>query len=76
MCAQCMVSAMGAVAGATGTRSWLATRRFRWLTPRCLRAVTVLLLAGALLASALLASGSSAPTHAGQGSAPPRAAVR
>jgi hypothetical protein len=58
-----MASAMTAVAGATGLRSWLAARRFSWLTPRRMRAVTIVLLGCALLAAALLASGSSAPAQ-------------
>jgi hypothetical protein len=58
-----MASAMTAVAGATGIRSWLATRRYSWLTRRRMRAVTITLLGCALLAAALLASGSSAPAQ-------------
>lgn len=59
MCMQCMATAMGSGAVATGARSWLATRR--WLTPRRLKACTISLLAGALLASATLVSGSGSP---------------
>jgi hypothetical protein len=55
---QCMMGAMAAGAGATGVRSWLACRSPRWLTPRRLRAVTVLLLGAALIASSVLLSGS------------------
>jgi hypothetical protein len=58
---QCMASAMAAVGGAAGTRSWLSARHFSWLTPRRLRAVTAVLMAAALLASSVLVSGSSAP---------------
>jgi hypothetical protein len=65
VCMQCMANAMAAVAGATGTRAWLGSRTFGWLTPRRLRAATVTLMAVALIASALLVSGSSSPTHAG-----------
>jgi hypothetical protein len=72
MCMQCMIGAMGAGAGATGARSWLATRHFSWLTPKRLRAVTVSLLAAALLASTAGVSGSTpqrAATHAAANSA-------
>jgi hypothetical protein len=60
MCVQCMMSAMGFGAAATGTRSFIAARHFSWLTPGRLRAITVSLLAGALIASALIVSGSTA----------------
>ncbi|HEV3230523.1 MAG TPA: hypothetical protein VGY97_13685 [Solirubrobacteraceae bacterium] len=65
MCVQCMMSAMGFGAAATGTRSFLATRHFSWLTPRRLRMITVSLLASALIASALVVSGSTPrpPVH-------------
>jgi hypothetical protein len=56
-----MANAMAAVAGATGTRAWLGSRRFKWLTPRRLRLATIALMAGALVASALFVSGSSTP---------------
>jgi hypothetical protein len=58
MCTQCMMGAMTAGAGATGIRAWLALRRPGWLTPRRLRVVTIVLLAGALVASATLVGGS------------------
>jgi hypothetical protein len=61
MCMQCMITAMSSGAVATGTRTWLASRRFSWMTPERLRRVTVLLIAAALIASATLVSGSSAP---------------
>lgn len=54
---QCMASAMGAVGAASGTRAFIASRHFGWLTPRRLRALTIVLLAAALLASATLVSG-------------------
>jgi hypothetical protein len=63
MCIQCMASAMTAVGAASGTRAYLATRRFSWLTRRRLRAITVLLGVAAVMASATLVSGSGAPTH-------------
>jgi hypothetical protein len=61
MCMQCMASAMAAVGGAAGTRSWLSARRFSWLTPRRMRMATAVLMAAALLASSVLVSGSSSP---------------
>lgn len=59
MCMQCMASAMTATAGAAGLRAWLATRAFAWLTPRRLKAITVALVAIALLASTVLVGGST-----------------
>jgi hypothetical protein len=57
MCMQCMMGAMTAGAAATGTRSWLATRRWAWLTRVRLRRLTIGLLVGALVASATVLSG-------------------
>jgi hypothetical protein len=57
---QCMMTAMGATAGATGIRSFVAAKHFSWMTPRRLKALTVVLLSAALLVSAMLVSGSSA----------------
>jgi hypothetical protein len=57
MCMQCMASAMGAVGVASGARAFVAARHFSWLTPRRMRAVTIVLLSAALLASATLVSG-------------------
>jgi hypothetical protein len=54
-----MVGAMTATAGAAGIRAWLATRAFHWLTPRRLRAVTIGLIAAALLASTVLVGGAA-----------------
>jgi len=67
MCMQCMAGAMTATAGAAGIRAWLATRAFRWLTPKRMKAITIGLIAVALLASTVLIGGSSAapPTSAG-----------
>jgi hypothetical protein len=56
---QCMMSAMGAGAAVSGTRSWLATRRWAWLSPARLRRVTVALIAVGLVLSATTLSGSS-----------------
>jgi hypothetical protein len=57
MCAQCMATAMTAVGAASGARAYLGSRRFAWLTPRRLRAITLALVTGAILASATLVSG-------------------
>jgi hypothetical protein len=58
MCAQCMTTAMAAVGTASGLRAFVASRRLSWLTPRRLRAVTILLATCAVIASATLVSGS------------------
>jgi len=58
MCMQCMASAMTAVGAASGTRAYLGSRRYVWLTPKRLRAITILLAIGAVLASPTLVSGS------------------
>jgi hypothetical protein len=58
MCSQCMATAMTAVGAASGVRAYLASRRFLWLTPRRLRAITVGLAVLAVAASATLVSGS------------------
>jgi hypothetical protein len=58
---------MTSLAAANGTRAWLGRHRSRWLTPKRLRTLTVVLFSAALLASAFLMSGSSAappPAHA------------
>jgi hypothetical protein len=57
---QCMASAMTAVGAASGARAYLGGRRFQWLTPRRLRAITVALAVAALVASATLVSGTGA----------------
>jgi hypothetical protein len=48
---------MTAVGAASGTRAYLGTRHFSWLTPRRLRKITIALVLAALLASATLLSG-------------------
>jgi hypothetical protein len=58
MCAQCMSTAMAAVGTASGLRAFVAGRRFSWLTPRRMRALTLALAIGAVIASASLVSGS------------------
>jgi hypothetical protein len=62
MCMQCMASAMTFGATASGTRSFIASRHFSWVTPRRLRAITVALVVGALIASALFVGGSGGTT--------------
>jgi hypothetical protein len=52
---------MSAGATASGTRAFVANRHFAWLTPRRLRALTIVLLGAATLASATLVSGSTPP---------------
>jgi hypothetical protein len=59
MCMQCMMGAMTAGAAASSTRSWLAARKWAWLTPGRLRAITVALLVAALMGAATVLSGSS-----------------
>jgi hypothetical protein len=59
MCAQCMAGAVTAVGAASGARAFLATRRYRWLTQRRLKAITVALAVAAVVASATLLGGSS-----------------
>jgi hypothetical protein len=58
MCMQCMATAMTAVGVASGTRAYLGSRRYAWLTAKRLRAITIVLAIGAVLASATLVSGS------------------
>jgi hypothetical protein len=56
---QCMMGATTAVGAASGARSWLATRRWAWLTPQRLHRITLALVISALVASATVLSGSS-----------------
>jgi hypothetical protein len=58
MCVQCMMGAMTAGAAVTGTRSWLGTRRWSWLTPERMRRATVALLVAGLVAASTILSGS------------------
>jgi hypothetical protein len=57
----CSVCAMSAAAGAAGARAGLQAMRYRWLTPRRMKALTMLLIVGALGVSSVSLSGSSAP---------------
>ena len=70
MCIQCMASAMTAVGAASGTRAYLATRRFVWLTRPQLRMITVILAIAALAVSATGLSGSSSASHAAPSNTP------
>jgi hypothetical protein len=54
-----MMSAMTAGAAASGTRSWLGSRRWSWLTPIRLRRVTIALVGAALFAATVVLGGSS-----------------
>ena len=60
MCMQCMAGAVTAVGAASGVRAYVGNRRFSWLTPRRLRAFTIVLAIAALAAAATLFGGSSA----------------
>jgi hypothetical protein len=53
MCMQCMAAAMGVTATASGTRAYVATRRFAWVTPRRMKAITMALVAVAVIASSV-----------------------
>jgi hypothetical protein len=53
-----MYTAMASTAAASGVRSWLATKRFGWLTPQRMRRITVGLIVAVLIASTALISGS------------------
>jgi hypothetical protein len=53
-----MMGAMSAGATVNGTRSWLATRHWTWLTPQRLRRVTIAMVLAGLALSATVLSGS------------------
>jgi hypothetical protein len=53
MCAQCMATAATATAAATGVRAWAAARSPSWMTPARLKALTVALLAVAVVAAGI-----------------------
>lgn len=57
MCAQCMAGAAATVAGATGIRAWLGTRRPTWLGERGFRACVTGLAVAAVLGAGLLGPG-------------------
>ncbi|TMK40288.1 MAG: hypothetical protein E6G56_08325 [Actinobacteria bacterium] len=75
MCMQCMAAAMSAGATAAGTRSFIAARHFSWVTPRRMRAISAGLLAGALIASSLLVSGSTPASSQAGGRTPAQLAA-
>jgi membrane protease YdiL (CAAX protease family) len=56
MCAGCAIAAASA---ASGFRSWLQGRHFRWLTPRRLKALTISAICAAAIVSSVGISGSS-----------------
>jgi hypothetical protein len=58
MCAQCMIGATTALTGAAGLRAVLAAKGAAWLTPRRLRAATILLLTAGVIGSSVGLSGS------------------
>jgi hypothetical protein len=66
MCAGCAITAATA---ASGFRSWLQGRRFGWLTPRRLRALTIGMISAAALVSSvgLSGSGHAARAHGAPG---------
>jgi hypothetical protein len=78
MCVQCMIGAMTAGAGASGTRAWLGRMRASWLTPKRMRRITIALIVAALAVSTTISgstpsAGSTAgPAHAGTAAASPR----
>jgi hypothetical protein len=56
---------MAAASAATGTRTWLQTHHFGWLTPRRMRALTIAVMSGAAIFTTVSFSGSTPPpTHA------------
>jgi hypothetical protein len=54
-----MMGAMSVGATVTGTRSWLVTRHWAWLTPQRLQRMTIAMLIIGLALSATVLSGSS-----------------
>ena len=60
MCVQCMMTAMGSVAAASGTRTWLGRKKAEWLAPRRLRFITVALFVGAVLAAGTMSGSGGA----------------
>jgi hypothetical protein len=60
MCAAC---AMAAAAGASGVRTWLQTHHMTWLTPKRLRAATIVIMVVAFAVSSVGLGGSSKPPH-------------
>ncbi|MEA2412214.1 MAG: hypothetical protein QOC77_2775 [Thermoleophilaceae bacterium] len=50
---------MAAAAGASGVRTWLQTRHLTWLTPRRLRAATIVLMVVAFVVPSVALTGST-----------------
>jgi hypothetical protein len=59
MCMQCAATATVAVGSASGIRAWLRGHAGEWLTPKRLRAITIGLLALAVIVSGTGLGGSS-----------------
>jgi hypothetical protein len=68
MCMQCMIGAMTAGAGASGTRAWLGRMRASWLTPKRMRRITIALVVAALGVSTTI-SGSTPGAGSAAGAA-------
>ena len=64
---------MAAASAATGTRTWLQTHHFGWLTPRRMRALTIAVMSAAAVVSTVGFSGATPPNRALQ---PPATAGR
>jgi hypothetical protein len=58
MCMQCLATASVAVGSASGIRVWLHNHGGAWLTPSRLRAITVALVALAVLGAGIGLNGS------------------
>jgi len=64
----CVGCAMAAASAATGTRTWLQTHNFGWLTPVRLRALTIAVMSVAAIVSTIGFSGSTPPSQAAHAS--------
>ncbi len=58
MCMQCVAGVTTAGAAATGVRALLATRSWEWLTPERMKAITIALLAVAVVVASTALSAS------------------
>ena len=63
----CMMCAMAAATGATGTRAWLQNSHATWLTPRRMKVATIGVMSAALAVSTIGLSGSTPSQHPGAG---------
>ena len=54
MCVQCMAGAMTAAAGATGLRTWLASRYGHLMTKRRKRVTSAVIIVAGVIASGLI----------------------